>query len=263
MRKGIALIASMAVLTACTWLPTIRQVSEADLAALKVDMLTEFGIQVLDGTDGARWGSELIAVQDALRKVDRTFLSRQPIKRLRRVHQATTRAPEYYDAANQEIGLQDGAYMANGFYNDETIAMATLHAVALAWIANPLDLETFRLTISSGQAGAPSSALMGRPGASRSLEKVGAFATLSEWKAQGPNGVAPYGLNEAYAAPFSYRHEQRDKDSWREEFTHERQKQDPISDLAQAFACYHLHPEKMQRDAPRKALFVKKAILGQ
>jgi len=263
MRFGGAVLGSMLLLTACAGLPTFRQVSEAELSVLKADIQNEFGIQVIEGTDGARWGSELIAVQDALRKVDRAFLSRQPIKRLKRVHQASPKAPEFYDASYQEIGLQDDAYMGNGVYNDDAIAMATLHAVALAWIANPLDLETFRLTVSSGNAGVSAAALMNRPGASRNLEKVGAFATLTEWKAQGPSGQAPYGVSDAYDLPFSYRHEHRDREDWREEFTHDRQKQDPRSDLAQAFACYHLHPETMQRDAPRKALFVKKAILGQ
>ena len=263
MRIGVALLGSMLLLTGCTWLPTFRQVSEADLAVLKADIQNEFGIQVLEGTDGARWGSELIAVQDALRKVDRDFLTRQPIKRLKRVRQASPAAPEFYDATYQEIGLQDGAFMAGGTYNDDAIALATLHAVALAWISNPLDLETFRVTVSSGNAGVSAAALMGRPGASRNLEKVGAFATLTEWKAQGPSGKAPYGVNEAYDLPFEYRHEHRDREDWREEFTHDRQKQDPRADLAQAFACYHLHPETMHRDAPKKALFVKKAVLGQ
>jgi len=263
MRIGVALLGSMLLLSGCAWLPTIRQVSESELTVLKADIQNEFGIQVLDGAEGARWGSELIAVQDALRKVDRNFLTRQPIKRLKRVRLASPQAPEFYDATYQEIGLQDGAYLAGGAYNDDTIAMATLHAVALAWISNPLDLETFRVTVSSGNAGVSSAALMGRPGASRNLEKVGAFATLTEWKAQGPGGRAPYGVSEAYDLPFSYRHEHRDREDWREEFTHERQKQDPKADLAQAFACYHLHQDVMLRDAPKKALFVKKAILGQ
>lgn len=251
------------LLSGCAWLPTIRQISDAEITILKQDFHNEFGIQVLDGPDGVRWGSELIAVQDALRKVDRTFLSKQPIRRLKRVRQATPVAPEYYDATSQEIGLQDGAYMGGGAYNDDAIAMATLHAVALAWIANPLDLEAFRVTVSSGHAGVPAAALMGRPGESRNLEKVGAFATLTEWKAQGPSGRAPYGLSEAYDQPFSYRHEHRDREDWREEFTHDRQKRDPRSDLAQAFACYLLHQDVMLRDAPKKALFVKKAILGE
>lgn len=251
------------VLAGCTWLPTFRQISDAELTALKQDIQSEFGIQVLEGSDGARWGSELIAVQDALRKVDKGFLSRQPIRRLKRVRQATPKAPEFYDASLQEIGLQDGAYMGGNRYNDEAIAMATLHAIALAWISNPIDLETFRQTVSLGQAGVKASSLMNRPGASRNLEKVGVFATLTEWKAGGPNGKAPYGVNEAYEPPLEYRREQRDRESWREEFTHDRQKQDPRSDLAQAFACYHLHREKMLRDAPQKATFVQKAILAQ
>lgn len=263
MRVLVSVLSCMVLLTSCTWLPTFRQISDSELTVLKQDLQNEFGLQVLEGTDGARWGSELIAVQDALRKVDRNFLSRQPIRRLKRVRQSSTKAPEYFDATTQEIGLQDGAYMGGNSYNDEAIATATLHAVALAWVANQLDLEAFRLIVSSGNAGVSSAALMGRPGASRNLEKVGAFATLSEWKAQGPGGQAPYGVSEAYEPPFDYRHEHRDREDWREEFTHERQKQDPRSDLAQAFACYHLHPDVMLRDAPRKALFVKKAILGQ
>lgn len=262
MKIVVSVLGSMLLLTGCAWLPTFRQVSDAELVAVKQDIQNEFGIQVVEGTDGARWGSELIAVQDALRKVDRNFLSRQPIRRLKRVRQASPQASEFYDATTQEIGLQDGAFMNGGTYNDDAIAMATLHAVALAWIANPLDLEAFRLTVSSGQAGVAASALMYRPGSSRNLEKVGAFATLSEWKAQGPGGQAPYGVSDAYDLPFDYRHEHRDREDWREEFTHDRQKQDPRSDLAQAFACYLLHPETMLRDAPRKAAFVKRAILG-
>jgi hypothetical protein len=253
----------MLLLTGCAWLPTFRQISDTELTVLKQDIQNEFGLQVVEGSDGARWGSELIAVQDALRKVDRNFLAKQPIRRLKRVTQATPKAPEFYDASMQEIGLQDGAYLGSGAYNDEAIAMATLHAVALAWVANALDLEVFRQTVSTGQAGVSASALMNRPGASRNLEKVGVFATLTEWKAQGPGGRTPYGVNDAYDPPFDYRHEHRDVSDWREEFTHDRQKQDPRSDLGQAFACYHLHPETMLRDAPRKAAFVKRAILGQ
>lgn len=258
-----ALTLCVLLMGGCTWLPTFRQLSASELTALKQDIQSEFGIQVVDGPDGARWGSELIAVQDALRKVGRDFLSRQPIRRLKRVREAAVKAPEFYDASVQEIGLQDGAYMSGGTYNDEAIAMATLHAVALAWVANPLDMETFRQTVAAGTAGVAASALMNRPGASRNLEKVGVFATLSEWKAMGTSGKAPYGVNDAYDPPFDYRHERRDREDWREEFTHDRQKQDPRSDLAQAFACYHLHPETMRHDAPRKATFVEKAILGQ
>ncbi|MNX21706.1 hypothetical protein D3C86_516710 [compost metagenome] len=263
MKFHIAILSSVALLAGCAWLPTFRQISDAEIAVLKQDIQNEFGIQVVEGPDGARWGSELIAVQDALRKVDRTFLSKQPIRRLKRVRQASPTAPEFFDATAQEIGLQDGAYMGNGAYNDEAIAMATLHAVALAWVSNPVDLEAFRLMVSSGKAGVAASALMNRPGASRNLEKVGAFATLSEWKAQGPGGQTPYGVSEAYDLPFTYRREHRDREDWREEFTHDRQKQDPRSDLAQAFACTLLHPETMLRDAPRKAAFVKRAILAQ
>lgn len=263
MRVLVSVLSCLVLVTGCAWLPTFRQISDGELDILKQDLQNEFGIQVIEGADGARWGSELIAVQDALRKVDRNFLSRQPIRRLKRVRQANPKAPEYFDMNAQEIGLQDGAYMGGSSYNDESIAMATLHAVALAWVANPLDLEAFRLTVSGGQAGVAAAALMNRPGASRNLEKVGVFATLSEWKAQGTGGQAPYGVNEAYELPFDYRHEHRDREDWREEFTHDRQKQDPKSDLAQAFACYHLHPDVMLRDAPKKAAFVKKAILAQ
>ncbi|GEM_PF-2284768 len=250
-------------LAGCAELPTFRQISDAELTSLKQDLQNEFGLQVLDGSDGARWGSELVAVQDALRKVDKDFLAKQPMRRLKRVRKASPKAPEYYDASRQEIGLQDEAFLSGGAYNDETIAMATLHAVALAWVANPLDAEVFRQTVASGQAGVTASALMNRPGLSRNIEKVGGFATLSEWSAKGPAGRAPYGVNDAYDAPLDYRHEHRDREDWREEFTHERQKQDPKSDLAQAFACYHLHQETMLRDAPRKAAFVKRAMLGQ
>jgi hypothetical protein len=261
-KRGLLLTGVM-LLSACSLVPTFRQVSEAEVTALKQDIQREFGIQVLDGADGARWGSELIAVQDALRKVGRDFLARQPIRRLRRVHQTTEEGPEYYDAALQEIGLQDGSYLTGGAYNDDNIAMVTLHAVARAWITNPLDQEAFRQAVSSGEAGVSASSMLNRPGASRNLEKAGIFATLTEWTAMGSGGRAPYGVNEAYGAPFSYRREHRDREEWREEFTHERQKQDPRADLCDAFACYHLHPETMLRDAPRKALFVKRAILGQ
>lgn len=247
----------------CTLLPTFRHLSDIELTALKQDLQSEFGLQVVDGSDGASWGSELIAVQDALRKVDKGFLSRQPIRRLKRVRAAKPKAPEYHDPTMQEIGLTDDAYLAGGAYNDEAIATATLQAVALAWIANPLDLEPFRQVVSTGQAGVAGAALMNRPGASRNLEKVGVFATLTEWKAMGPSGRAPYGVNDAYDAPFEYRHERRDREEWREEFTHDPQKQDPRSDLLGAFACYHLHPETMRRDAPRKAKFVQKAMLGE
>lgn len=263
--RHVMLLALSSLLLAggCALLPTFRHLTDTELTALKADLQSEFGLQVLDGPDGARWGSELIAVQDALRKVDKGFLSRQPIRRLKRVRAAKPKAPEYHDPAMQEIGLTDDAYLAGGAYNDETIATATLQAVALAWIANPLDLETFHQVVSTGQAGVAGSALMNRPGASRHLEKVGVFATLTEWKAMGPSGRAPYGVNDAYEAPFEYRRERRDREEWREEFTHDHQKLSPRADLVGAFACYHLHPDVMRRGAPRKATFVEKAILGQ
>lgn len=263
MRWLTLVISGMALLSGCSLLPTFRMISDAEITMLKQDIQSEFGLQVVDGADGARWGSELIAVQDALRKVDRDFLARQPIKRLVRVRQATPVAPEFYEATMQEIGLQDAAFMGGDAYNDGAIAMATLHAVALAWVSNQLDLETFRQTVSTGKAGVTASALMNRPGASRKLEKVGVFATLTEWSAMGPGGRAPYGVSEAYEKPFAFRQEHRYRDDWRQEFTHDRQREDPTSDLAQAFACYHLHRDVMRRDAPRKAAFVEKAILGQ
>lgn len=262
--QGRAWLAGLVLLIAgCSLLPTFRQISDAEVSALKQDLQSEFGIQVVEGTDGVRWGSELIAVQDALRKVGRDFLAKQPIRRLKRVQKASARGSEYYDASFQEIGLQDGAYLSAGAYNDDTIAMATLHAVALAWVTNPLDAEAFRQAVSSGGAGVSASAMLNRPGASKNEEKVGVFATLTEWTAMGTGGRAPYGVNEAYEAPFAYRREIRDKEDWREEFTHERQKEGPRSDLAQAFACFHLHPEIMLKDAPRKAAFIRRAVLGR